>query len=272
MNWRNYIELLWSALRRMSRVMNDKKSSENIRKVGVKRLKDSEKKKEENLPELRKASELTIKCPDSALEKEEEDRIINAVKKGGIVTEEGKCFIDKKQLPKLLVTDKKGAAKVYNDAQAKDKYENGKNNYLSVAETKKNIEERIEEPRSTLEHEKLEYSEKVLNAFRNAPELVKERHIEADRIKNERPLLTKKKMKKENITKCQLSGEEFENDARGHHVERVEDNPGKARDLDNIVVIKEYIHKDIHENGAESPEKLKEYIKKNNYNMPDNLK
>ncbi|WP_394887029.1 hypothetical protein [Clostridium butyricum] len=252
--------------------MNDKKSSENNKKVGTKRLGDSEKKEEENLPELRKASELTIKRPDSALEKEEEDKIINAVEKGGVVTDEGKCFIDKKQLSKVLVTDKKGAAKVYNDAQAKDKYEDGKNSYLSVAETKKNIEERLEEPRTTLEHEKLEYSDKVLTEFRSAPELVKERHIEADRIKKERPLLTKEKVKKENITECELSGEKFENDARGHHVERVEDNPRKARNLDNIVVIKEDIHKDIHENGAESPEKLKEYIKKNNYNMPDNLK
>lgn len=253
--------------------MNNKKSSDKKeRTIHIKRVEGSKKEKEENLPELRKASELTIKRPDSALEKQEEDKIINAVKEGGVVTNEGKCFIDSKQLHKVLATDKKGAAKVYIDAQDKDKYKHGNNNYLSVAEIKKNIEERIEEPRSTLEHEKLEYSEKVLNEFRGAPELVKERHIEADRIKNERPLLTKKKMKKENIKKCELSGEEFENDARGHHVERVEDNPRKARDLNNIVVIKEEIHKDIHENGAESPEKLKEYIKNKNYNMPDSLK
>ena len=100
---------------------------------------------------------------------------------------------------------------------------------------------------------------------------MKERHIEADRIAKERPLLTVKKIKEEHIEKCQLSGKEFENDARGHHIERVADNPRKARDLENIVVIKEKIHQDIYDQGAESPEKLKKYIENNNYNKPDNL-
>lgn len=39
-----------------------------------------------------------------------------------------------------------------------------------------------------------------------------------------------------------------------------------------IVLVKGEIHEDIHINGAESPEELKEYIKNKGYNMPKTLK
>lgn len=225
-----------------------------------------------NLPAIKKAEELTITFPSNdLLEPKEQNVIQNAITKGGIVASEGRCYIDTKEMPKLLVTDNKGVAKIYNNAQEDDKYENGNNQYLSTSEIKKNIDERIQEPRGALEQEKLRYSETCLNAFRDSPELEKERHIEADRIAKERPLLTNKKIKAENIDMCQLSGEKFEDDARGHHIERVADNPRKARNLDNIVVVKAPIHVDIHNKGAESPEELKKYIETNNYNKPNNL-
>lgn len=230
-------------------------------------------KEDKNLPAVRKATDLTINFPsNNLLEEREQDIIKKAINAGGIISEEGRCYVNNKKLSKLLVTDKKGAAKVYNNAQENDKYENGNNQYLSTSEVKKNIDERIQQPRSTLEHEKLKYSESCINAFRDSIELVNERHIEADRIAKDRPLLTNKKIKEEDITECQLSGKPFEDDARGHHIERVADNPRKARDLDNIVVVKDEIHDDIHDKGAESPEELKIYIKKNNYNRPNNLK
>ena len=228
---------------------------------------------DKNLPAVRKATDLTINFPsNNLLEEKEQDSIKKAINQGGIVSQEGRCYVDTKKLPKLLVTDKKGAAKVYNNAQENDKYENRNNQYLSTSEVKKNIDEKIQQPRNTLEHEKLKYSEECINAFRDSTELINERHIESDRITKDRPLLTNKKINKENITKCQLSGEPFEGDATGHHIERVADNPRKARDLNNIVVVKDEIHYDIHDKGAESTEELKKYIKKNNYNMPDNLK
>ncbi|WP_367280603.1 hypothetical protein, partial [uncultured Clostridium sp.] len=95
---------------------------------------------------------------------------------------------------------------------------------------------------------------------------------EADRIAKDRSSITKKKIKENNITQCQLSGEVFENDARGHHIERVADDPRKARDLENIIVVKDAVHKAIHNKGAESRESLKEFIKENEYETPDNLK
>ena len=64
-------------------------------------------------------------------------------------------------------------------------------------------------------------------------------------------------------------------DVREYHIERVADNPRKARDLDNLVVVKKKIHHDIHDihdKGAESFERLKKCINENNYNMPNNLK
>ncbi len=250
----------------------DNKQAPKEKKVIIKRIKTTSK-EEKKLPAERKAADLTINFPtNNLLEEKEQDSIKKAINEGGLVSEKGKCYVNKEKLPKLLVTDKKGAAKVYNNAQENDKYENGNNKYLSTSEVKKNIDERIQEPRSSLEHEKLKYSESCINAFRDSTELVTERHIESDRIVKDRPLLTKKKIKAENITECQLSGEPFEDDARGHHIERVADNPRKARDLDNIVVVKNQIHDDIHDKEAESQKELKRYIEKKHYNMPDNIK
>ena len=64
-------------------------------------------------------------------------------------------------------------------------------------------------------------------------------------------------MKSENINKCQLVDEEFENDAQGHHKVRKADNPRKALDCDNIIVVKKRHHGIIHSEGAETPEELK---------------
>lgn len=249
-------------------------NSSKVRKIKLKRLKDNkDSNKKNNLPSIRKASELTIEFPENnLLEEKEKNKIKNAVINGGIVTGEGKCYLNKKQLKDVLVTDKAGANRVYNNAQAKDKYENGKDKYLSLAEIKKNIEERIEEPRTTLVHEQLKYAEKGLDSFRDAKELQDERHIEADRINKERPRITREKIKQDNIKECELTGEKFENDARGHHIDRVEDQPRKARDLSNITVVKDKVHKDIHKQGADSKEELKKYIKEKGYNTPNNLK
>ncbi|MEG2291630.1 MAG: hypothetical protein RSC24_16790 [Clostridium sp.] len=188
-----------------------------------------------NLPDIRKASDLTIVFPtNNCLEKKEQTRITDAINEGGIVSPSGRCYINNNQIYKILATDKKGAAKVINNAQENDKYEDGNQKYLSTSAVKKNIDERIQEPRSTLKHEQLKYSEECINAFRDSKELEKERHIESDRIAKERPLLTKRKMKEENITECELSGKPFDNDAQGHHMKRASDDPRSARNKDCI--------------------------------------
>lgn len=67
-----------------------------------------------------------------------------------------------------------------------------------------------------------------MNAFIESPELEKERSINSDRIKQEFPTLTKKKIKAENITCDQLTGEKFEGDDEGHHITRKKDDPSKG--------------------------------------------
>ena len=105
-----------------------------------------------------------------------------------------------------------------------------------------------------------------MNAFIESPELEKERSINSDRIQKELPTLTKKKIKAENITCDQLTGEEFEDDAEGHHMTRKKDDPSKALDPSNIIVVKSKTHDAIHKAEANSPETLKELAKEKGWN------
>lgn len=110
-----------------------------------------------------------------------------------------------------------------------------------------------------------------MNAFIESPELEKERSINSDRIQKELPTLTKKKIKAENITCDQLTGEEFEDDAEGHHMTRKKDDPSKALDPSNIIVVKSKTHHAIHKAEANSPETLKELAKEKGWNE-ENIK
>ncbi|OOO00574.1 MAG: hypothetical protein ATN35_06630 [Epulopiscium sp. Nele67-Bin004] len=203
------------------------------------------------------ASAIDIKFPDNdSLIESEKTSIENSIKTGGIVTTEGKLFIDKDKLPPLLGTDKKGVNKFYNDLDDDDKFIDGSKRYADSTAVSKEQNKRIQEPRSQLEREKLKHSRDCVNAFIDAPQLEKERTIESDRIQKRLPNLTKEKIKADNITADQLTGERFENDAEGHHIERKADNPRKATDLDNIVVIKKSTHKEIHDNNAEDKQSL----------------
>lgn len=210
-----------------------------------------------------KAGDLTIHFPDNEnLTDKEKEVSRNAIVKGGIVKNDGQTFINKNEMPKLLNTDKKGANKVYNDLEDDDKFEDGNSKYADTSALLKEVSKRIQEPRSQLEREKLKDSRDCMNAFIDAPKLEKERTIESDRIQKELPNLTKKKIEAENISCDQLTGEAFDNDAQGHHIERKADEPKKALDLNNLVITKEKNHKEIHSEGAEDRESLKGLAKK----------
>ena len=205
-----------------------------------------------------KAEELSIDFPDNKYltEKEKADTR-NAIKKGGIVKNDGRTFINKNNMPNLLCTDKKGANKVYNDLDDDEKFQDGNSKYADTSAITKELSKRIQEPRPQLERERLKDSRDCINAFIDSPKLEKERSIESDRIQKELPKLTKKKIKAENIKYDQLTGEKFDNDAEGHHKERKSDNPRKATDLNNILVTKKKNHQEIHKNNAEDRESLK---------------
>lgn len=84
-------------------------------------------------------------------------------------------------------------------------------------------------------------------------------------------LSRRKKIKAENITCDQLTGEEFEDDAEGHHMTRKKDDPSKALDPSNIIVVKSKTHDAIHKAEANSPETLKELAKEKGWNE-ENIK
>lgn len=217
------------------------------------------------------AGDLPIDFPDNDNLTDKEKAVTrNAITKGGIVRNDGQTFINKNEIPNLLNTDKRGANKVYNDLDDNEKFEDGNSKYADTSAITKEISKRIQEPRPQLEREKLKDSRDCINAFIDSPKLEKERSIESDRIQKELPNLTKKKIKAENISCDQLTGEEFDNDAEGHHKERKADNPRKALDPNNIIVTKKKNHQEIHRNGAEDKESLKNLALKNGWNT-DNI-
>ncbi len=223
-------------------------------------------KKETSLIKYR-AKELTIKFPDNKyLTDKEKEKTRNAIKKGGIVKNDGKTFINKNKMPTLLATDKKGANKVYNDLDNDEKFQDGKLKYADSVAIVKEISKRIQEPRTQLERENLKDRRDCINAFIDSPDLEKERSIEADRIKKGLSNLTKKKMKAENITRDQLTGEAFNKDAEGHHKVRKADDPRKALDQSNIIVTKKENHDKIHQQGAEDIESLRKLAQKEGWN------
>lgn len=213
------------------------------------------------------AGDLPIDFPDNENLTDKEKAVTrNAITKGGIVRNDGQTFINKNEIPNLLITDKKGANMIYNDLVDDEKFENGSSKYADTSVITKEISKRIQEPRPQLEREKLKDSRDCINAFIDSPKLEKERSIESDRIQKELPKLTKKKVKAENIVCDQLTGEEFDNDAEGHHKERKSDNPRKALDPSNIIVTKKKNHQEIHKNSAEDKESLKNLALKNSWN------
>lgn len=218
-----------------------------------------------------KAGDLQIHFPDNKNLTDKEKAVTrNAITKGGIVRNDGQTFINKNEIPNLLNTDKKGANKVYNDLDDNEKFEDGNSKYADTSAVNKELSKRIQEPRPQLERERLKDSRDCINAFIDSPRLEKERSIESDRIQKALPNLTKKKLKAENIVCDQLTGEDFDNDAEGHHKERKSDNPRKALDPNNIIVTKKKNHQEIHKNGAEDKESLKNLALKNGWST-DNI-
>ncbi|MGD9678717.1 MAG: hypothetical protein AB7V16_10290 [Vulcanibacillus sp.] len=214
-----------------------------------------------------KANDLNIIFPDNEkLTDDEKKDTRNSIIKGGIVSNDGQCFMNKNEIPKQLNTDKKGSNKFYNNLENDEKFEDCNSKYADVAALIKEISNRIQDPRPQLEREKLKDSRDCLNAFIDTPQLERDRSIASDRIQKELPKLTKKKITSENISCDQLTGEEFDNDAQGHHIERKADNPRRALDLDNIVVIKEKTHKEIHKQDAENIELLKQFAEDKGWN------
>ncbi len=174
----------------------------------------------------------------------------------GIYTSNGEVFIAKVSIPSLLATDSKGANIVYTNQENKDKFVDGKNKYISLPAMQKEISTRIQQPRDTIQKERLKYSEELIKNVRDAEELEKIRELEESRIRKELSSKKKAKLKKEevdDITKEKLINPDV------HHKIRVADDPTKALDEDNLVALNRDTHKDVHRNNADTPESYEKY-------------
>lgn len=223
-----------------------------------------------NLPAVHSAKNLSISFPEKNkhISDKEAEKSRELVKNNGAYTNDGRAYIDKNALPHLLATDKKGANRFFNNLEDEDKLELGNQNLASVSSVNKEISERIQEPRDTLQKERLRDSEACVNAFRDAPELEKIREVEESKNRKEQPKLKAKKIKAENITACELTGAPLAPDADVHHIERQADKPRKARDLNNIVVANKTPHREVHAAGAETPEELSALCTEKGWNDP----
>lgn len=219
---------------------------------------------------IHSASDLTLTFPkaNQHIPSKEAEKTRKAISTQGAYTPDGKAYVNKKALPQVLATDQKGVNRFVNDLEDEDKMENGSETFVSAPAVMKEISERIQWPIDTIKKEKLRDSEGCVQALRDAPELDKIREVRESNIRKELPSLKMKKIKAESVTACQVTDEPLLPDAHAHHIQRKADNPSKALDLDNIVVVNPAPHDEIHAAGAESWDELSNLCKEKGWNDP----
>jgi len=220
-----------------------------------------------SLPVLHDANNLNISFPDKNIHIKEKDALQTRalIKNNGAYTPDAQTYINKNAIPHLLTTDKKGSNKFYLELNSEDKFENGNNNYVSTASVQKELSKRIQEPRDTINKEKYKDTEQCLIAFRDTPELDKIREIKESEIRRDLPSAKKKKL--EGLTVDELTGEDL-NKPEVHHIERVADNPKKALEDNNLIVVNQKTHHKIHKENAESKESLGDLCDKEGWERP----
>lgn len=219
--------------------------------------------------EVRKASTYKFEFPDNPfLQEAEKQRIQGAVKKGGIAIG-NETYMSDDQLPKLLSTDRQGVVNIMMETPQEDLIKIGDTEYMSTPQLQKEIAKKRQQPRSTIEQEKLGYAMACVDAFSNNTELSKSRAIEAERIAKERVSLGKKVIKERQSIVSELSGRPLEGRAEVHHKDRVADKPERAFERANLTVIRDDEHQEYHTSDYPQNEKgysqfEKDFKKKNN--------
>ncbi len=216
---------------------------------------------EKDLPILHSAKKLTITFPEPLEEiKGEANATKDIVTKKCAYTPDGRLFVNRKAFSDLLVTDAKGARRVYNDLDDDDKLENGSEEYATVESVQKEISKRVQEPRDTLVRERLKYNEEALKSARDAPELEKKREIAESKIRKELPAVKRKKLKAAKVD--ELTGAPL-NAPEVHHKDRVADNPRRALDESNLAVLNKETHRtgedSVHKKNIETEEEFEKY-------------
>lgn len=215
---------------------------------------------EKNLPAIIKpASDLNLALPQATnLRNEDAEKIQAAIKKYGAFTQDGESLVNAKGVTTLLATDPAGARKMINNLPDSQKIEDGKNLFIKTAPLNQEISRRIQEPRPTLEREKLKHAEGCVNALRDHPELERARSLLHDYSKGD--MKKAKRQVRESSTHC-ISGEELPPNAPVHHIERVADEPRKCADPKNMIAVTPDTHKTIHAEEAHDQKSLDDLAK-----------
>lgn len=219
---------------------------------------------------VRTAADLTLKFPEPqpSLAVKDAEKTKDVIRKHGAYDLQGGSLLSTKSLPKLLVTDVEGAKRFFMRLNDDDKVKDGNNSFAKGPAVLKEIAQRIEAPRDAYVHERLKYNEECLKKLRDAPEIERIRVLLESKIRRELPNLKQLKINAGNISECQVSGDALEADAHAHHKERKSDNPHRALDLDNIIIVNEKPHQIIHQAKAGDDASLKELCIEKGWKLP----
>jgi hypothetical protein len=217
-----------------------------------------------NIPALIAAETLDVKfpAPPRILKQSDVARTQKAVTEMGAFTHDAKVAFDRRAIPTLLATDSAGANKFVTELPEDQKIEDGSSLYVKVQSINQELSRRIQEPRDGYQLDRLKYSEQCINAVRNAPELENQRLKLEALARREMPKVKREVLK--NSETC-VSGSALQKNAEVHHVERVADNPDRARDPSNMKAVNPHIHDQIHAAQAHTPQALDELAKQNGW-------
>ena len=194
-----------------------------------------------------KSTPLDFPEPSEFIDKKYALKTRQVIQENGVYDDKGKTALNTRALPHLLCTDIVGAKKFYNRLPDEDKFKYGKDRFVKTPAVKRALDERIEKPYDAKKTEQMRENERCLTALRDNSRSRTQRALNENKIRNEQKYLKQRKIERDNITECQISGETLEPDAHAHHDERRADNPDLALDLDNIKVVNKGTHFAHHE-------------------------
>ena len=214
--------------------------------------------------------DLLFPKPPSYISEEYAEKTKDAIRKGGYCMQDGKTGLSKDSLAQILNTDKKGVNIFVEKLIGTDELKciNGET-VVSTPKVKEELSRRIEQPRSDTERQNLQYNDSAVDSLRDCQEAERRRSRIEDTIRSEIRNLKKKRIKEYSITHDELTKEELQDNSAAHHITRKKDDPDKATDLDNIVIVNDDTHTTIHKECAETPEKLDELCDKKGWNRPN---
>lgn len=224
------------------------------------------------------ASDLDIKFPESPdyIDDKTEEAIQNSILTNGVVYSTDnvavnkECYLGKNALTTLLKTDVKGVNKLYNNLPKSDKKTNGKDRQIKLSATQKIVSDRIQEPRSPLVNQHLQYVESCLISFRDCPQLQNDRALSNAQIQEKLPKLKSSLIKERELTECEYTGEPLDNKSAAHHRNRKADHPAQSLDPENIDIINNSPHITVHSEDAETSEEVDALADKMGWNKPRN--